>query len=56
MGQKTSNLQNSISLSINNETTIVNDDEEKVTKNSFELINVIGRGGFGKVWKVYEKK
>ena len=30
--------------------------EEKVTKSSFEFINIIGRGGFGKVWKVYHKK
>ena len=26
--------------------------EEKVTKSSFDFINIIGRGGFGKVWKV----
>ena len=28
----------------------------KVTKNSFEYLYVIGRGGFGKVWKVENKK
>lgn len=27
-----------------------------VNKNSFEFISVIGRGGFGKVWKVHNKK
>ena len=32
------------------------DFEENVTKNSFEFLNIIGRGGFGKVWKVYSKK
>ena len=30
--------------------------EEKLTKSSFKFINIIGRGGFGKVWKVYSKK
>lgn len=27
-----------------------------VNKNRFEFLNIIGRGGFGKVWKVIEKK
>ena len=30
--------------------------EEKVAKSSFDFINIIGRGGFGKVWKVYSHK
>ncbi len=30
--------------------------EEKITKSSFDFINIIGRGGFGKVWKVYSRK
>ena len=29
---------------------------EKVNKNSFEYLSIIGRGGFGKVWKVYHKQ
>ena len=29
---------------------------ELVSKNSFDYITVIGRGGFGKVWKVMYKK
>ena len=28
---------------------------EKVSKNSFEYLSIIGKGGFGKVWKVFEK-
>ena len=27
-----------------------------ISKNSFEYISIIGRGGFGKVWKVFSKK
>lgn len=27
-----------------------------VSRNRFEFVNIIGRGGFGKVWKVIEKK
>lgn len=29
---------------------------EKLTRNSFEFVSIIGRGGFGKVWKIYSKK
>ncbi len=28
---------------------------DKVSKNSFEYLSIIGKGGFGKVWKVFEK-
>ena len=28
----------------------------KISKSSFEYISIIGKGGFGKVWKVYLKK
>jgi serine/threonine protein kinase len=28
----------------------------KYNQNSFEYICVVGRGGFGKVWKVVDKK
>lgn len=31
-------------------------EEEKLTKSSFEFLQIIGRGGFGKVWKVYSRK
>lgn len=27
-----------------------------VNKNRFEFLNIIGRGGFGKVWKVIDKR
>ena len=30
--------------------------EETITKSSFEFIGIIGRGGFGKVWRVLYKK
>ena len=30
--------------------------EENITKSSFEFISIIGKGGFGKVWKVLYKK
>ena len=28
----------------------------KINKNSFEYISIIGKGGYGRVWKVYSKK
>ena len=49
---KNKNKKNLISLYIKKPF----DFEENVTKNSFEFLNIIGRGGFGKVWKVYSKK
>lgn len=30
--------------------------KEKITRSNFDFMYVIGRGGFGKVWKVYSKK
>lgn len=29
---------------------------ERESKSSFEFISIIGKGGFGKVWKVFYKK
>ena len=29
---------------------------EEISKSSFEFISIIGKGGFGNVWKVYDKK
>ncbi len=57
MGPKNSSQHNKIENTfLNNESTIIQEDEERVSKNSFEYLTVIGRGGFGKVWKVYQKK
>jgi serine/threonine protein kinase len=33
-----------------------NNIEEKVSRASFEYLQIIGKGGFGKVWKVYSRK
>ena len=49
MGQK-----NSSRIIKNNQNDRIND--KKISKSSFEYISIIGRGGFGKVWKVYLKK
>ena len=49
MGQK--NSLNSLNQNIEN-----NEKTETITKNSFEYISIIGKGGFGKVWKVYQRK
>jgi len=38
-------------LSISEET--VNPKDEKIGPNSFELLKVLGKGGYGKVRKVY---
>ena len=50
MGQKNSN---SLNQNIEN---IKTEKFERVTKNSFEYISIIGKGGFGKVWKVFQKR
>jgi len=50
MGQKNSR-KNSLSSKKNEKTSI-----QKVSKSSFEYISIIGRGGFGKVWKVFYRK
>ena len=50
MGQKNSTQNNQNIIDKNKEKL------EIVTKTSFEYISVIGKGGFGKVWKVYQKK
>ena len=47
MGQKNSQKKNNINNNIN---------DEKLKRTSFEFLNIIGRGGFGRVWKVYSRK
>ena len=55
MGTKYSNQHKIENLNLINETRTTQK-EEIVNKNSFEYLTVIGRGGFGKVWKVFQKK
>ena len=50
MGQKTSFI-NEKNMNKKNLSNL-----ELINKNSFELLSIIGKGGFGKVWKVYHKK
>ena len=45
MGTKSSNPKKLFELKKNDTTK-----EEKITKSSFDFINIIGKGGFGKVW------
>ena len=55
MGTKYSNQHKIENLNLINETRTTQK-EEIVNKNSFEYLTVIGRGGFGKVWKVFQKR
>lgn len=32
------------------------DSVKHLSKSSFQMVNAVGRGGFGKVWRVYYKK
>lgn len=51
MGQKTAKPKKLFEIK---KGTVVK--EEKITKSTFDFINIIGKGGFGKVWKVYCRK
>ena len=44
------------SKNINEENNNINNKENDLNRNMFEFLTVIGRGGFGKVWKVQYKK
>ena len=53
------NINNNSSKRINNINNSLNDNSKKnsnLNRNMFEFIFVIGKGGFGKVWRVKEKK
>ena len=50
MGPKNSKTPNT-SLNISQ-----NPKDETITRFSFDFIQLIGKGGFGKVWKVYSRK
>ena len=39
-----------------NKSNEINNDENDLNRNMFEFNTVIGKGGFGKVWKVQYKK
>ena len=49
-------LKNCLFMGVIITNTIISIIEEIISKKSFEYISIIGRGGFGKVWKVFFKK
>ena len=56
MGAKESKNDENIFDKMNKKINVVNKNDTKINKNSFEYISIIGRGGYGRVWKVYNKK
>ena len=56
MGAKGSKNDDNIFERINKKVNGVTTDDIKINKNSFEYISIIGKGGYGRVWKVYYKK
>ena len=48
--------QNEIKIQNSNITEIKKEYEKNLNRNYFEFLYIIGRGGFGKVWKVQLKK
>ena len=56
MGAKESKNDDNIFDKMNKKINAVNKNDTKINKNSFEYISIIGRGGYGRVWKVYNKK
>ena len=55
MGQKIYEIDENDLLNMNTN-SLEHIDSEIVSKSSFQYINIVGRGGFGKVWKVLHKK
>ena len=48
--------QNSINTTINNDESKCQEKNSSLNRNMFDFIFVIGKGGFGKVWRIREKK
>ena len=55
MGQKKYEINEKDLINMNLD-SLEPEDQEIVEKSSFQYINIVGRGGFGKVWKVLHKK
>jgi len=56
MGNKTYEINENDILNFNYNSVEEDINEEKVSKTSFQYQKIIGKGGFGKVWKVMHKK
>ena len=48
--------QSEITIPNSQNPTIQTTSDKKLSRNDFNFLNIIGRGGFSKVWKVQQKK
>ena len=48
--------KNSVNVNLESLTEEQKKQLEMVNKNSFDYLTIIGKGGFGKVWKVLHRK
>ena len=53
MGQKITKKDMPQKINDNRKQQII---EQNISKLAFEYISIIGKGGFGKVWKIYSKR